>query len=678
MGSVFKYYFRLPTVSINMTVAFVKYLLLFWAGLSFLLLVAKILFHFLRVGINARFSRLFFELFVGLVAVVFCYSLAVTKFQTIYLGLAIPFVAIILWMRNGNRLSPNYIAGSLKRNAADFAYALVLATPLFLFWFHALYNPDGINFKTPVGDHFYYADMSDNFNLYGKENSFGILNKMAPKLFAGSTPYHYTEIWLNAFFSRIFHQSGILCLLFISFPILNAMIVMGYLALWESQGRVDFIKVILSYLFLLVSGSTLDIYNGGIHDARFWYSNISPIAVYGVKLSVIYIVLIGSAIALLKGKELLSLFIFSLLCFLYTTLMPAVILSSIILVFIIYFLKRTSGRSLPYYVFYLCSISLYVGAFYLLNGNVFLNQSLSKVPTFINLILAHPDDLQLYKSVLMLMGRYGRNLFLFYILFLPFLLLFLHLLALRREKFNYLSLLLFSLFILISMCIAPLWEPMPNAFQFFSNALPAIVIMILILVIFAYKNIYNPEQTARQNFLKRSCLVIMFLIVTWHNVYPYILHGGAEIKYSDVYISKCLKLLANEKEHTVVGVLYNKEDLAHSRWVLYQGADPVYLVRNNPEPLQYVPLNINQFANYLTPTPLEESLLKQQPLYIVEYYDSVFKKMPLPKDPAVYFVSKNQVVNIFANKGAFPSNALYQVIKDSIVDDATGEKLYRL
>src|SRR3954471_17061874 len=92
-----------------------KYLILFWISCSFLAILAKAVFHILRIQIVPRFSRLFFEVFVGVLVVVFFYSIAITKFQTLYLGLIIPLVfGLSIWLKNRREAFGTYVSPDLK------------------------------------------------------------------------------------------------------------------------------------------------------------------------------------------------------------------------------------------------------------------------------------------------------------------------------------------------------------------------------------------------------------------------------------------------------------------------------------------------------------------------------------------------------------------------------------
>jgi hypothetical protein len=92
---------------------------------------------------------------------------------------------------------------------------------------------NNFNFLIPSKDSFFYGRLSEKLLTSAYETAFALHEDLPTVL--GTTPYHYFEFWLSAFFCKIFSVSGFVAYSLFTIPVLQICAWIGILAIYEQQ-----------------------------------------------------------------------------------------------------------------------------------------------------------------------------------------------------------------------------------------------------------------------------------------------------------------------------------------------------------------------------------------------------------------------------------------------------------
>lgn len=166
------------------------------------------------------YSRLFYQIILGLFVCISLYAMVVTRGITINI-LVLPLCYLLFWHRKGNLVTELHQPVSAIRliNYLEIA-AIVLLSLVILHVFPID--------EYKQSDGFFYLKIAEAMNTSGQENISHYFNLYNTD-FNGTEPYHYFEIWITAFiirFSEGFLPS-ILVERYVSQSILLASIILG-------------------------------------------------------------------------------------------------------------------------------------------------------------------------------------------------------------------------------------------------------------------------------------------------------------------------------------------------------------------------------------------------------------------------------------------------------------------
>lgn len=109
-----------------------------------------------------------------------------------------------------------------------------LLNAIFVFDVSILFeNGTHFNFLIPSKDAFFYGRLSEKLLTSSHETIFAFHEDLPTVL--GTTPYHYFEFWLAAFFCKIFSVSGYVAYTLITIPMLQICTWIGVLAIYEQK-----------------------------------------------------------------------------------------------------------------------------------------------------------------------------------------------------------------------------------------------------------------------------------------------------------------------------------------------------------------------------------------------------------------------------------------------------------
>lgn len=199
---------------------------IFLSGLCILLLfwgVGQVTLSFLRIGewLNS-FQRLAMSLICGPLICIILYSLALANhFNSISIVIFFIFLVwLVLRIKIVKPLPfrnlPAAMKASLKLNEV-----VVFAAAYLLIFAVQLIKSDVLSGNVPTGslDFPFYITVAEELNLQGIENTLSYINQIQGVSVSSAQPYHFFDLWMNAFLQRITFANPLCVFLFLFIPL---------------------------------------------------------------------------------------------------------------------------------------------------------------------------------------------------------------------------------------------------------------------------------------------------------------------------------------------------------------------------------------------------------------------------------------------------------------------------
>lgn len=201
-----------------------------------------------------------------MLSLVLAYSIFKSGGRTFYLSL-IPLAGMAIFeLRKSNNSKPlsqplaTFAQGLLPGWQAGIT-ALVVMAGFSFFQFHVNYVGGEVPWRAVMGaDYIQHSLLSMALEIKGIENKFSPESIMSAK-FHGLYPYHYFDLWLNAFFQQVTGLNNYLLLMLVTYPMLVFFGFIGILAIWETQREVTWPVIVLSVLLVGFGGLHYGFYN---------------------------------------------------------------------------------------------------------------------------------------------------------------------------------------------------------------------------------------------------------------------------------------------------------------------------------------------------------------------------------------------------------------------------------
>ncbi|MGZ3904415.1 MAG: hypothetical protein ACXVC6_12015 [Bacteroidia bacterium] len=213
---------------------------------------------------NSPFRNFFFESVFGFILITTIVAIFTCGIYTI----AIIMAVILGFYYYKNRKKPfKPTVPVLPSTKMVALYLPLLSICCTLFSFIILFN-SGIR-----ADTVYYAHIAETFAEVKKEGAFHFFSGH-DKVFDGTLPYHYMEMWLGAFFFKVFSWTSYSNVILYKYAVYNALrllVVIGLIAIAEKFKPVTLITV---FIVLLLSVCDLTYFTNLIEDSFPSYTNM--------------------------------------------------------------------------------------------------------------------------------------------------------------------------------------------------------------------------------------------------------------------------------------------------------------------------------------------------------------------------------------------------------------------
>ena len=284
-------------------------LLTFLAIITILLsnfLLGFVLLSQLRIQLQSNLERYFLSQVFGLIVIVTIYALYKTSFNSVFL--IVPFLFLFLF-----RFRKDFYKIKALSLAKIFGLQLFVGISLCLVAYYFFYMfMDGAVF----GDNQFYASIAYSLNKTGIETTnfdWTLSEKSA-------TPYHYTEGWFTALWSKVFQLNTLKTYYLLYIPVFGSTIFIGAFTLAKrllKSVKYNFLlSFILAFTFLFLQNVDFPFFKvfQNYYHIGSWFQNI--------KFSVIYIELLVFVILLLNRNFFAAYISLLLLVPLYSSISP--------------------------------------------------------------------------------------------------------------------------------------------------------------------------------------------------------------------------------------------------------------------------------------------------------------------------------------------------------------------
>lgn len=408
--------------------------------------------------ISNSFSKLFKPLFWGLIAIVVSTALIASKGLTVYSGLLLFFVGLLI-VQFKNK---GWKAASLfKKNPIDLkSLGFIWLVGTIFFLINLTLYKTGSDTKIPHEDYLFYGKIVSNlFNGYEGLNyntfEMGVHQVIEP------LPYHYFELWA-AVPPLVINHNPIWSLLLISHPILLTVCFFGLYSLVAIFVNKNSERAILSLFLFFIGGLQFEFmhhflarnFTGFITDAALFTQ-------FGKKFGIIFMALLYAVNQLIQKDEKSFLLSITLAAFFYPTIIPGIglFLAGIFL------LKLKKNKKADSLLISLMGLLLFVPVFYLITKNISLQYNTS----FEHLLGSNKLEF-----------RYGVGAWFIYIFLLCFAIYIpILLISIKESLKKYRPLVALTFLMLVSGFFVSIIVPLQrDQIQFFSNAIPLFIIFL--------------------------------------------------------------------------------------------------------------------------------------------------------------------------------------------------------
>ena len=468
--------------------------------LGFFYFLGKTLRSFISLDFKKEMFETFFNVLLGLLFSTILYSFFKTNLRT---SLVVSFPLIIYFCLI-NKIKFKFFLWKRIYFRKEILPLIVLALIVFIYQAISYFDFTTFQVKYLFVDNYTYANVVSVLHDFGVENVDYALNKYEPAFRHESMPYRYADLWMSSFIMDLVQVSDIESFYLISLPVLISLSGYFYYSILVERTSNIVKSILISIVLLFVSIAFIPVLNSG--EKLPFISETSIMGTFQQKLSFSAIFfLLGIYFWKLKRENALLFFMF--VPIFYVAYLPA-IWGGIFVYLTIQFIKSKWKVSFTFYhirlLFLLAFVLLFYWLFYKINGNFFLNTTKSNILD-IPLVKRLPKEILdpnipfrtksflsnlFYYSIpeifMYLKGAVG-NLIIGALFFLPIILL-----NYSKFKFYFSEVKFISIILLVGLVFTILKDGDYNNYQFFTNNLLLIGLVISLSFIHYFKeNLFN-------------------------------------------------------------------------------------------------------------------------------------------------------------------------------------------
>lgn len=632
---------------------------------------------FIQNSFKGRFLYLLASLLTGIIALVCLYSFAKTTFDTINLS----FIWIVLvshWVYDKSLFFRNYAMAwvAFKKHFSILSWLIVISIGLVLFSFYSIYvfDPESYaEFKLPHVDIIFNAKISEYISITGIENIWQV-NCLLDYDFQSNTPYHFFELWLNAFCADVFGLLHVATIPLVSQLMLHTTFAIALFACIEAfKKKVFWGDALLVVLLIGFKGVfTIDFLQGIDY---FWNSIFdSP------KLSTIYVFWAASLAFYLNGRFRIGVIVLLCLPFVYITVAPSVLSGVFLTTALLYIFKKDLRGDLKPILWLSIAVGGFIAVYYTAH---FITAESVSIAFEKNI----PEGTYL-KTSINIVGATGLQTLLLLSPVLPF--IFFHLYKNRGEAF-FNKLMVITIYTLsitgVGLLAWAMLHKLADAPQLYQNTgVPLINVSVTVLLLYLYAT------------STRKWIIIALSIILLANAYNSCkalnVNGGglfdaiaSSSVFSNDYLREIDTVLKSNTLFNPVGVsMFDSTDYDRSKGGSYYISNP-FSVNTNTAVLGAQLKLLKPYFNTICISPHEipnwasiyvDSGIKSSLFYrYVEKQKALGVFVSLTKS-RIDFIKKHQIRYMIVSKNVHLPIEFVKMTNKEIVDSLSGERFLLL
>lgn len=637
-----------------MTETFIIYFLVSVLASTVFYIIGGIILNILKVKLDNSYLKVFANLLCGIIASVFIYSIIITPFNAIMIGLLIPFTFILSSFIKQNKVRERLLKTLALNTKTIFLCVIVL---LAICGYHVffLWDIDNRLLIPPLDDHVFYARVSDYMNNKGVESSYlDYFNSNNP------APYHYFELWVTSLIIRIPGLNTILVQEISLNGIFFLLLYFGGLAIVNSVKKVTVIDIIICLFIAFFEGIKLPLFPNVLYHQKDFFFFDNPMI--RQKLYMVSILFIASVLLLLRQRKDIALLILLIGCFLNISLVTTVPFIVIVLSIIL----RTENKIKIITASFLTIAFCYL--FYSLNNtSAFWKDNPS-------LLVMVKDTFSSFTNIKIAFDNTAKSLIEILLIFFPFLFVFYFLKKRDNSVGNILisTTLLIITVVLISAIVWSVFTLKSDSLQLFDNiAIPAVNIYFFTLVLLLLSQLNSVKLYLLYSVFGIWC--VFCFINTNQNLL--IDKNGNINNYSPEYLhsvkEKLLTMNDNGGRLVKFEGTYNNFKI---HFHVYAYKPYLAMIKNN--------INITMLQSTDNITDWDESQYRSQEKIIedMQFFNRYINKQKSlnkfvsEEQSRINYIKENNLQFIIADKGVEIDSLLQSITDTIIIDKKSGER----
>ncbi|OFY18591.1 MAG: hypothetical protein A2W98_04995 [Bacteroidetes bacterium GWF2_33_38] len=201
---------------------------------------------------------------------------------------------------------------------------LLLFAPIYLYQSFFFFDFFSGTIRHLHTDHYLYGDFSNSLKLFGVESKFTDLNFYSTSDLQ-LIPYHYSELWITAFFSMLLNISSVNSYFLIVIPVCATIYGIGLFSLVENIKTHRSFKFIFTYMSLFISGVYFSFYDNWEITGYIHQSDNGILSFLSQKFCFIYICILFSVLLFIKEKKELGIIFLSTIPIFSINFAPSII-----------------------------------------------------------------------------------------------------------------------------------------------------------------------------------------------------------------------------------------------------------------------------------------------------------------------------------------------------------------
>jgi len=489
--------------------------------------------------------------------------------------------------------------------------------------------------------------------------------------------YHYFELWLNAFVSKLFHSPSIFSLLLITFPALNCVVYIGLVAIWETYYKVSFLSLSIIFFLFFTDGVYLPFYDN-LPLGPDYRSTLqtSLFTVWGKKFSSEYMFVVLFILLYLKDRKIAAFIALSSLIIISVGMTPGVFMGVFAFLLLNRFHRTFSAKDTWKILLFYTIIPLFFYLIYFVLGTSSKFTDYVSDNNFMKTILSDYSNISHYKYLYgMMMYRFIRSFF----IYLPYIIfsVVIYKTLIKHNKD------LTILIILVLLCnFAALLSygfaiGLTNSGQLFSNTFSLSTSLLNIIIMFGLIKLIQLKYSIKKLLFSVSFIIIFILNgVNIYNNNKLLRIFFAE-SYSTNYTDNVISETANQPFILYAILLSNK----NIKDMLSGGGfnKPGNTIKLNYGYKGELCLNLDIFFDSTESiNSVGKSFNKNSEFYLFTNNQKQLGLFKTYEQSQLDFIDKYHIKYLFADKDAYISELIKKRVHKEIVDSISGEQFYIL